>query len=367
MIDINGVTPEQKLFHNIRINVYPTEVRLEDISYWKENLRTLLSFSLLEKKNKKELSKIPLEDIVNYLAKQRGLQIEKLASSIERNGVRVPLIILERGGRLMDGNRRFFACHYLLRKAQKDGIPRPAILDKIPVWVIKNKDIPDFKTEQKILAEANFVPDYKVPWTDDVKAKVIDDYFNHCIKNKNMTREEAYKEIFNVYSVERPIVDVYIASIKLCKEFIKVAPRGEKDKHREIIQSKFVYFWEFRNKAYTKKMGLDEEETSKVKDLFFSMMSTDRFKNMKQIEPMIRSVRDKDIWKMLKDSYGSKIDQVEAIYREKKAIKSAEDKIRYFYNWLNKADISGFSKAAISLIHNLSKKCVEIITSISKK
>ena len=332
---------------------------LENITYWKKNLRTLLSFKLLEKKTNKKLPDITTSDIVNYLASKRAFQIVKLANSIEMNGVRVPLIILKKEGTLLDGNRRYFACHYLLLKSQRENKPRPAVLDSIPVLLIKDSDI-DSKKQQKILAEANFLPDHKVEWTLDVKANVIYEYFTDCIKG-GMSREEAYDDVEDVYGVERHIVNAYIDSIKLTKKFIRSAPRSEKDIYREIVQDKFVYFWEFRDKAYGKKLSLDDNEIDKLEKLFFDMMATDRFKKMKQIEPMIRSIRDKYLWKMLRDSSGSKIDQIEAMYMEQKSIKSAEDKVRNFNRWLLKSDISTFSKATLKLLSNLVKDCREIL------
>jgi hypothetical protein len=352
--------PIKKLFHNVEINVYPAIVPLESITYWKENLRTLLSFKLLEKKHKKKLPDITTEEIVGYLARKRALQIEELAKSIEKNGVRVPLIILEKDGTLLDGNRRYFACQFLLIKSQKEKKSRPSVLDSIPVWMIKDVDM-DSKKQQKILAEANFVSDYKVEWTLDVKANVIYRYFKECIKNRHMTREEAYDEILDVYSVKRSVVTDYIDSVKLSLKFIKSAPLGVKDRYREIVQDKFVYFWQFKNKAYAEKLSLDANEKEKLEKLFFEMMSTDRFKNIKQIEPMIRSVRDKYAWKIIVDSSGSKIDQIEAMYMDQKSIKAAEDKIRYFHRWLLETDIEDFSNATIKLLKTLVRDCKEIL------
>ncbi len=234
------------------------------------------------------------------------------------------------------------------------------------MWVIKQKDI-DSKTQQKILAEANFVDDCKVEWSLDVKSKVIYDYFKNCRKRVRMTLEKTYEEILDVYGVERVIVDEYINSIKLSNEFIKIAPRAEKNRYREIVQDKFVYFWEFWSKAYMQKLALTNKEITELKGLFFIMMATDRFKNMKQIEPMIRSIRDKYTWKILTDSSGSKIDQIEAMYKEDKAIKSAEDKIRNFQRWLQKSDISNFSKAAIKLLIALAKECQAMIKNMNKR
>lgn len=360
MIDIKGIKPEKQLFHNVEIDVYAKKVPLEEIAFWPENLRTVLSFSLLTKKFKGELSDIPMEDIIGYLAKRRELQISRLAKSIEMNGVRVPLIILDKGGTLLDGNRRYFACQYIKIKSQKECKSRPTVLDSIPVWVIKNRDI-DSRMRQKILAEANFVSDYKVPWSLDVKAKVIYEYFNDCRKKRKMTLEETFEEILDVYGVESTIVRAYDRSMKLSDEFVKSAPRAEKDRYREIVQDKFVYFWEFFNKAYAEKLELTDKQISELKKLFFIMMATDRFKNMKRIEPMIRSIRDKYEWKIMIGSSGSKIDQIEAMHKEQKAIKSAEDKIRNFQRWLLSSDISSFSKAAIKLLGELAKRCQAMI------
>lgn len=360
LVSTRGIKPEKQLFHNILINVYPKKVRFEDIAFWKDNLRNMLSFELLEKKYNKALSEIPLDDITDFLVEQRNLKIEQLADSIERNNVRVPLIILE-NGTLLDGNRRYFACHYLLKRSINENKQRPSALDSIPVWVIKNSDI-DYRKKQKILAEANFVSDYKVEWTLDVKAKVIYDYFMSCLKSGRMLREKIYEDILDVYGVEKSTVDAYVESIKLAKEFIRSAPKGEKSRYREILQDKFLYFWEFRNKAFAETLDLDtEKELPKLKSLFFAMMANDRFKNFKQIEPMVRAVKDEYAWEMLNSTSGSKIDQIEALYKEQRAIKSAEDRIRNFVRWLDRSDASNFTNAAFKLLKKLTEKCERIL------
>ncbi len=360
MVSTKGIKAEKQLFHNILINVYTKKVSFENISFWKHNLRTMLSFELLEKKYNKPLSEIQLDDITDFLVEQRTLKIEQLADSIERNNVRVPLIILE-DGTLLDGNRRYFACHYILKRSTNEGKQRPSALDSIPVWVIKNSDI-NFRKKQKILAEANFVPDYKVEWTLDVKAKVIYDYFTSCLKSGRMLREKAYEEIWDVYGVEKSTVDAYAESIKLSKEFVRSAPKAEKSRYREILQDKFLYFWEFRNKAFTETMGLDnKKELPKLKNLFFTMMANDRFKNFKQIEPMVRAVRDEYAWEILNSTSGSKIDHVEALCKEQKAIKSAEERIRNFLRWLDKTNASNFTKAAFKVLEKLAEKCERVL------
>ena len=61
MIKPEGIKPQKQLFHNVKIDVYPTKASLEDITYWRDNLRTVLSFSLLKKECKKEKQNSPSE------------------------------------------------------------------------------------------------------------------------------------------------------------------------------------------------------------------------------------------------------------------------------------------------------------------
>lgn len=359
-IDIKGIKPEKHIFHNEPLDVYPTKVNFEEIYFWPENYRTVLHFDLLEAQKKKPVSKLSPEEIVDFLVGRPELKLSELATSIEKNGVKVPLIILS-NGLLLDGNRRYFACSYLFHRSKRKNKDIPKVLYDIPVYVIKKRDV-DERTQQKILAESNFVEDWKVPWSLDVKAKVIGEFYEDCIKNK-ATPEDAYAEIYDVYSEKKSKVDAYLETRKLTNEFISSATRENKNKFREQVQAKFLYFWEFRNKALKGRGALEAKtELPKVKRLFFKMIETGRFKNYKQVEPMIRSVRDEHAWNLLSTSKGVKIDMVEALYKEQKAVKSAEDKIRNFLRWLQtKAEPSTFTKATFTLIEKLARECSRML------
>jgi len=355
-IDIEGIKPHKRLFHNERIDVYPKEINFESIDYWPQNFRTILHFDLLETQKNKSISKLTLFEITDFLVGRPELKLEKLAGSIEKNGIKVPLVILD-DGTLLDGNRRYFACSYLFHKAQKEKTEIPKVLNDIPVYVIKRNDVNE-RIQRKILAEANFIDDYKVPWSLDVKAKVIDDFYHSCIK-EGSNKEETYKEIKDVYGEDKSTVDAYIESMELTREFVSSAPEGERNKYRENVQSKFLYFWEFRNKALKGRGALEpEKELPKVKKLFFKMIATERFKNYKQVEPMIRAVRDPYAWELLISSKGIKVDMVEALMKEQKAVRSAEDKVRNFLGWLQtKADVKGFTKATLELLKKVIDEC----------
>jgi len=351
-INVSKIKPEKKLFHNEKINVYPRTLKFQQISYWPENLRTILAFDLLIDKTGKKIDKLDRSEVTKFLAGREELQLTDLADSIERNGVRVPLIVLD-DGTLLDGNRRYFACSYLYDQLE-DKKKIPTFLSEIPVFVIKKNDINDVQ-KQKILAEANFVNDLKLPWTHDVKALVISNMYKSLI-NEKKTTEEAYDEIEEIYSLKKSEAKAYVDIIQLSDEYIDLAKdKDDKFKRRAKVLKKFVYFWEFRNKGLNGRSILEPNELNKVKPLFFKMIELDRFANMKQVEPMIRSVYDPDLWEMLSASKGQKMAEVELLYREQKTIKSSEDKTRNFSRWLSKEDPKKFTKATYGWLDEIIK------------
>jgi hypothetical protein len=357
MISVKGIEPKLRHFHNVSINVYETTLKLEKIKYWRGNDRTLLKFELIERAYKKQIAQISIKEIVEFLIKQRELEIERLAESIKNNDVKVPLIVLN-DGKLLDGNRRYFACYYLKMQAEQKSIQRPNVLDHIPVWIIKNADVNEID-ELKILAESNFVYPNKVDWPDDVKAKVVSTYYDKCIKS-GMSDNDALNSIVEVYSIDKQRARDYLKALELTKEFIKTAKNEDENySFREIVQEKFVYFWEFINKSKV----LEKSDVREVKKLFFIMVKNRQLKNIKLIEPLIWAKNDPDDWALLVDSKGSKITQIEALYKEEKAIKSAEDKIQNFIRWLTrKIDSKSFTSDAYELLAKLGRLLEKIIS-----
>lgn len=351
---------KEQIFHNVKINVCEKNIGFSEIKFWEDNLRTILAFEVLEDEKGRDVTELELEDITMFLAKRSELELTKLSKNIANNGVRVPLIITDKG-KLLDGNRRFFACSLLFHKAKKKGEQIPEVLTKIPVWVVDSSEL-DKSKERKILAETNFVQEFKVPWSLDVRAKVIHELYEELV-SEGKGQDEVYSEIQDLYSLNKSDAKSYIESIELANEFLKrAAGNKQRDfKLREILLSKFVYFWEFRNKACAGRGKLDDGDLSEVKFLFFEMLENGRFKNLKQIEPMIRSYREEDLWGMLNESKGIKIDEVVVFYTERKTIKSSEDKVRNFLKWVQTSDHAAFSKSTKRNLEVLSQSIEQLL------
>jgi len=126
---------QTKLFHNERINVYPRILSLKEFHFWPDNNRTLFTFDRLRRLTGKQLSELSIDEITQFVAEQDIHKLQVLADSIGRNGVQVPLTIRD-DGKLLDGNRRYFACQWLRMQSLERGQALPETLSQIPVEVI---------------------------------------------------------------------------------------------------------------------------------------------------------------------------------------------------------------------------------------
>lgn len=353
-IDTSKITPQKKLFHNVLVDVYPTTLALDDIKYWKENNRTLFSFEILQRQKQKKLNELLIEEITTFVADQKIHKLSALADSIKRNGVQVPLIIRD-DGLLLDGNRRYFACQWLKMNSNKG--EAQVALNNIPVLVVREKDI-THEVELKILAEANFIPDLKLPWPLDAQARAVDDFLQTCMKEKKIGKDDALNDVSDVFGITKARVNDLLDTLELTKKFISEGKdKDEQNQRRGIVEEKFVYFWEFRNKAMKGRSKYSvPEELEEVEQMFFSLMAMGKsspVKNVKQVEPLAQSKRDKTAWNILKESNGSKLSVVVNMVNDKKEIRKAEDKIRLFHAWLEDLDVTELSGTANNYILKL--------------
>jgi len=350
---------QRKRFHNEWINVYPTTLPFDQIHFWKKNNRTVFTFERLCRLTGKELNKHSIEEITQFIAEQDIHKLQFLADSIGRNGVQVPLIIRD-DGKLLDGNRRYFACQWLKMQCIERGKALPESLTEIPVQVIRKADL-KHTLELKILAEANFIPDLKVAWSLDAQARAVEEYYRQFRKENNTDRETALTEVLAVFGIARQRAVDLLDTLELTKQFLaEGSDEDERMRRREIVEDQFVYYWEFRNKATKGNGALAGAELGDVKEFLFKFMAKGRdnpITNVKQIEPFVRARRDPIAWSLLKESQGTKLPFVVSMMNEKKEVRRAEDKIRVFLAWLKEPiDLNQKAKTYLREVAELASK-----------
>jgi hypothetical protein len=197
----------RKRFHNIEIEVWAGDVPLDAITGWIGNPRTELHAEQFTNTygrppTNEEMYQLVLADNEpNW-----GLKIKELASNIYKNGVRAP-IVLRSDRRLLDGNRRYYACMFLTLegapKAERNRFKRiPAIV--LPPHTTK-------EVEDAIMTEFNFADDFRLLWVYYVRAmRVHEDYVGGLGK----------EELEIKYALPWRILYTWIRAAEHCERFL---------------------------------------------------------------------------------------------------------------------------------------------------
>lgn len=175
---------KQRLFNGRRIMVWEGRIKVESIQGWVENPR-------IELEKKKYLSKIGLrkitqDEIFTLMKNDPDVKLKDLRDDIIKNGLREPLT-LSFSGKLLDGNRRFFAVKYALEGMPLTD-PNRQDLEVVDVHVLSENASEE--DEQNVLVEENFSASLKIEWPDYVKArKVIDAHENDGLTIEQLSQK----------------------------------------------------------------------------------------------------------------------------------------------------------------------------------
>ena len=158
---------KQRLYNGRKINVWEGKAKVASVQGWVDNPR-------IELEKKKYLSlvgahELTQDEIFVLMKSDPDVKLKELRDDILKNGLRDPLA-LAFDGRLLDGNRRFFAVKFAL-----EGLPitdpNRQDLEVLDVHVL-GEDATE-EDEQNVLVEENFSASLKIEWNAYVKAKRV--------------------------------------------------------------------------------------------------------------------------------------------------------------------------------------------------
>jgi len=337
-----------RVFHRKPVALFEGRVRTEDIQGWVDNVR----ISVLVKKFERDYSRRPTnKDLYTLLLDHdREFKIKELARSIFWNGVRVPIIV-DADGRLLDGNRRYFATLHLLKTDPENR----ANYETINALVLP-PDV-DEETKNKVIIEMNFVEDPKLDWSPYVKARLVHKEFE-------MQRVPDPKELGDRFGWQASKIREAIETINLVNQFIafhaQPTDQGEdgdgyrrlgSEMEAEILAAEnYTLFWEARNKFRDKL-----EANIRFKEWFFDMMGRSPFKSIAQVRMLWECWQDEQSRSELERKTLEGVDRAILIVKAKEAgfnVGDAEDagtvarreemekKIRKFSRWLLEQQIA---------------------------
>lgn len=181
--------------------VWEGKVKISSIAGWVDNPR----IELAKKKLASKIGNRPLsqEEIFDLMKGDPEVKLGDLRDDLLKNGLREPLT-LSFNGKLLDGNRRFFALKYALESMDPTD-PNRQDLEIVDAYVLAAEATDE--DEQNVIVEENFSASLKIEWPDYVKAtKIInahheDDLTIDQISKKYNWAKSKIRETLRIYEI----------------------------------------------------------------------------------------------------------------------------------------------------------------------
>jgi len=297
---------EHAIFHDKVVEVYEGYVDVNSLKLWKDNDRTLLDLEHLAKESGlQDIGKLSDEDIIKSIIKNGLHKIKELAKSIKMNGVRVPLIITYEK-EILDGNRRFIACKYLLdtEEEQKDEFK------SVLAYCLKPNLSKNLR--YKIISEMNFLPDHKEKWPREVRAKYIRQLFIEY--REKYGEKKAINEITFLLGIGKSDVYRFIAVLNMINEYKNFAKKISEQAEKEaelFAREKFQFFEEFYNKYI--KAKVHSKGIKNDKELFYYYLFNKQLVSVMAIRDFAAMLQYPSIKKIVRKKKET-LDYAKAIY-----------------------------------------------------
>jgi hypothetical protein len=390
-----------KKFHGLEISGWSGRIHVEDIRGWVENKRLKLYLSQWRDRRGKP-NAVPTTDEMYELMleadrgddgeKQKVFHVERLASSIARNGIQEPIIIfLDEEGTpwLWDGNRRYFSTLHIMRDGEFEKDRDEA--QWIPCFLIETTGSPalDRKFRQAILTETNFVTKDAISWPTYIKAEEIWEQFNIRTKAdptdpllQREVREELAREYGLFTSKGKPAfrqVDRWVKMVNLAREFKEYQEdtNGREETAVDLHAARyFEYFDELNKKAVREVLATDPDKESEVFDWLWDekLPSFQAVRKIPQIfgDPVaLEYMRSGTKETAFENAAKAIAANDPSLVKDKRA---ADAKIKSFGDWLNSFKREDFRQLEVESLQRLKeiledviKMLTGLISGVSKK
>jgi hypothetical protein len=196
-------------FHDRELHVWKGEVDVNDIEGWIGNPRT----ELLRDEFSEQFAREPTNDEMCQLVladedEKEGLKIKELAANIRKNGVRTPIVLTFKK-KLLDGNRRYYACMFLMGEGAQ---PKDRdTFAQIPAFALPEGTKED--VEDAIITEFNFAANMQLEWPYYIRARRV--FIDH--DENGLDKEQLHQK----YGVPWRYLDKWVKAARLCDLFLK--------------------------------------------------------------------------------------------------------------------------------------------------
>ena len=353
--------PVTRLYHGREVKMWEGEVKIAKIEGWAENPR----ITLIREKWEREYDRSPDQDeIFDLMKKDKEIKLDLLRANILRNGLRNPLVLTHQG-RLLDGNRRFFAIRAALEKLKKDD-PRRHRMAKVRAYVLTKDSEED--EQRHILVEENFAPSLKLEWPDYIKARHIRE-----ARDEKMRPEE----IASQFGWNSTQVRETLRTLSIVDDFLAYAtgehdPEAEgggtlglnKTEAEDFVAKRYQFFNEAQ-KSFFSQLETDPD----FKFAFFRWLHDGRFSSFPQVRiahkayknPEAKSILDNQDTDAGKDAKTVVDDESRMVRDARGAVHKIRGFVKFLKN-LKAQNISGLPpeavddlREALELVENMAR------------
>ena len=245
---------KQRLYNGRKLIVWEGKVKISSVVGWVDNPRIDLA-------KRKFLSKVgnrPLTqaEILDLMKNDAEVKLKDLRDDIIKNGLREPLTI-SYSGKLLDGNRRFFAIKYAL-ETMPESDPNRQDLESVDAFVLT--DGATAEDEDNVLVEENFSASLKIEWPDYVKAQRVielnnDGFSIESIASKVPWAKAKIRETLRIHEIISDFMQY--ATAPADPEDDSGGGFGLSEQDAEIIAAKNYQYFNEAQKSFFEPLGRD--------------------------------------------------------------------------------------------------------------
>lgn len=356
----------QRSYHNRKLMVWEGAVLVDKVLGWADNPR--IELAVEAKKaivGDRELSQ---DEIFEIMKSEKDIKLDDLRDNIAANGVRLP-ITLTFDGRLLDGNRRYFAVRYLLDGLPANASQRPDFAT-IPAFVLDKSC--SHEDEVHILVEENFTASLKEPWPDSVKAARI---------RREIEEGATIQEVAKKYGWQPRKVKETVRISELTDEFMSyaTAPEDPDDEFggglglsetaaKQVVSARYQHFNEAQKSIYDNlKADLP------FKFSFFKWMNEGKFRRFDEVRVSYQAWKDPEARSHLVSNHPDAAKDAKAVIDYKARVKKGKvevpSRIQDFVRFLEEltaTQMSAIPAESVEQLHQALERVLKMAESVRR-
>ena len=289
---------------------------------------------------------------------EEEIKLKTLRDDIIKNGLREP-VTLSHTGKLLDGNRRFFALRYAL-EGMPESDPNRRDFEVVDAHVLTESATED--DEHDILVEENFSASLKIQWPDYVKAQKVIAAHEAGMPAKEIAKRFAWNpsKVRETVRIYRVIEDFKAFATDQPDEAEGGGGLGLSEQEAEQIASENYQYFNEAQRAFLQPLETDID----FKANFFKWIKDGKFSSFAEVRVAHRAWQDPEAKAILMgpEPTAAKIAKSTLEYNER-LVRSGEEvlgRIQQFVKFLSQLEV----QQVMALPEGTVKKLEDTLSSV---